>query len=430
MQRRFVGRSRTGSPRRREKSRGPGLGNEFVIFSKPELGRLNSSDLATVWDLFAGSFAAYDVDGAPGQDHDRARARPGRSDAAALWGDQPDLPARPARTDRGRRGITAAGCSATTPRDTVVLGGHQFLERYADVSPFALGDAVRQRGGSAGSAPERTPPRSGGIDGATVVILNGFHPRQLSFFTADDGGVRVPARQQSGTDWEVAALGTDRRHRPEQGHAPVHPRHPVRGARRRSVWPRVNSNFNGVHMSAGPLEGLGELDRFFGEVQSLAGWSFAGGVRWRPRVPRRGRGERGFLANPGVIESGGERGTAFDLTEGVDSESAAVLLAKARARSASQAAAVRASDLPRPGGSAGVLRPRAAASRSGRPSTRLALGVRTARQAAAASGRRAACPGRRRSPTGRGTSRRRRTSARCQESEQRRRPAGSPSRRR
>ena len=35
--------------------------NEFVIFSKPELGRLSEEDTAKVWDLFATSFASHAV---------------------------------------------------------------------------------------------------------------------------------------------------------------------------------------------------------------------------------------------------------------------------------------------------------------------------------------------------------------------------------
>ena len=72
-------------------------------------------------------------------------------------------------------------------------------------------------------------------------------------------------------------------------------------------------------MSAGPLEGLGELDRFFGEVHALPDWTFAAALRAAgltdDDLP-------GLLANP-VIAVEGERGTAFDLTEGLNAEAAA-----------------------------------------------------------------------------------------------------------
>jgi hypothetical protein len=88
----------------------------------------------------------------------------------------------------------------------------------------------------------------------------------------------------------------------------------------------VNSNFNGVHMSAGPLEGLGELDRFFGEVQPVTGWAFA------RTLLGAGAAEADiadYLQNP-VLETDGNRGTAFDLTEGVNADAAAKLLVNAR----------------------------------------------------------------------------------------------------
>ena len=86
--------------------------------------------------------------GAPGQDHDRARARGGRSDAAALRGDQPDLPGGPAGADRGRR----AGAAGQLRRRAGRVRG----DRRAPVpGPLPRGErvraghAVRQRRGPA-----------------------------------------------------------------------------------------------------------------------------------------------------------------------------------------------------------------------------------------------------------------------------------------
>src|SRR3712207_9392739 len=78
--------------------------------------------------------------------------------------------------------------------------------------------------------------------------------------------------------------------------------------------------------SAGPLEGLGELDRFFGEVQPLTDWSFA---RTLAAAGASAEAVAGFLENP-VLETDSGRGTAFDLTEGVNAEAAAKLLVGAR----------------------------------------------------------------------------------------------------
>jgi hypothetical protein len=204
----------------------------------------------------------------------------------------------------------------------MVLGGHQFLERYADVSPFALAmlfanAAVSRLGPGTYAAPVR-------IDGATVVILNGFHPRQLSFFTVDDAACAF-LHASSPTDWEV--LRSELIGATDPSKAAVRS---IRGLLYADPaafgLTAVNSNFNGVHMSAGPLEGLAELDRFFGEVQPLTGWSFA---RTLAAAGAPADAVTGFLENP-VIQTDGERGTAFDLTEGVNPEPAAKLLVSAR----------------------------------------------------------------------------------------------------
>jgi hypothetical protein len=162
------------------------------------------------------------------------------------------------------------------------------------------------------------------IDGATVVILNGFHPRQLSFFTADDAACAF-LHASSPTDWEVLRLELIGATDPSKAGT-----RSIRGTLYADPaaygLAAVNSNFNGVHMSAGPLEGLGELMRFFGEVKPLADWSFA---RTLAAAGASADDVTELLDNP-VLEAGGERGTAFDLTEGVDAEPAAKLLLGAR----------------------------------------------------------------------------------------------------
>jgi hypothetical protein len=296
-------------------------GGEFVIFSKPELGRLSSADLAAVWDLFASSFAGYDVT------VHRIKVLTGPElDQAGVMQQHYGVINQISRV--GRSALTEAAETALgdvladAPEDTDVLGGHQFLERYPEVSPFALAmlfsnAAVSRLGPGTYAATVR-------IDGAAVVILNGFHPRQLSFFTAEDAACAF-LHGSSPTEWEVLRSELVGATDPSQANA-----RSLRGTLYADPasfgLTSVNSNFNGVHMSAGPLEGLGELDRFFGEVQPLTDWSFA---RTLAAAGASTEAITGFLDNP-VIEIDGERGTAFDLTEGVNPEPAAKLLVNAR----------------------------------------------------------------------------------------------------
>ena len=296
-------------------------GGKFVIFSKPELGRLSTADLTAVWDLFAGAFAAYDVT----VHRIKIMTGPELDQAGVMqrhYGviNQISRLGRPALTEAADQALSAL--LGDQGKDAVVLGGHQFLERYAEFSPFALAmlfsnASVTRLGPGAYAAPVR-------IDGASVVILNGFHPRQLGFFTATDA-VCAFLHASSPTDWEVLRMELIGATDPSKATA-----RSLRGTLYADPGSfgltAVNSNFNGVHMSAGPLEGLGELDRFFGEVQPLTDWSFA---RTLAAAGASTEMITGLLENP-VIETDGERGTAFDLTEGMNPEPAAKLLMGAR----------------------------------------------------------------------------------------------------
>ena len=100
------------------------------------------------------------------------------------------------------------------------------------------------------------------------LFLNGFHPRQLSFFTAADAACAF-LHCSSATSWEQLRsdlIGSTDPSKAADGS--------IRG--RLYADPAgfgletVSYNFNGVHMSAGPLEGLAELQRFFGAEASTA----------------------------------------------------------------------------------------------------------------------------------------------------------------
>ena len=298
----------------------PESGNEFVLFSKPELGRLAEPGLSAVWDLFARQLVDYDV-----VVH-RTKIVTGPELDETTWMQQHygvinqiSRLGRPTLTESAEDALGAM--LADAPADALVLGGHQFLERYTDFSPFALAvlfsnAKVSRLGPGTYGAPVT-------IDGQPVIILNGFHPRQLAFFTASDA-VCAFFQCNSRTDWEVLRSDMIGATDPSQA---------VPGSIRGRLYAdpasfglrTVSSNFNGVHMSAGPLEGLGELDRFFGEDRTLTDWAFA-----RSLLAAGAQADElpDYLANP-VLEADGLRGTAFDLTEGRNADDAAKLLVSA-----------------------------------------------------------------------------------------------------
>ncbi len=291
-------------------------GNEFVVFSKPELGRLTGPSLAAAWDLISTAFSEYAV-----TVHRASIITGPELESAGAMQQHYGVINQISRL--GREALTEAAEAQLQQQygdvldGAYVLGGHQFLEAYPEVSPFAL--AMLFSNAQVGRLGPGTYAGTIRVDGQTMVILNGFHPRQLSFFTADDT-VCAFLHCSSGTDWEVLRSQLIGATDPAKAD-PASIRGTLYGDPAGYGLQAVNSNFNGVHMSAGPLEGLAELRRFFGGA-SLTDWTFGQALA---SAGATGDDLEALVANP-VLDVDGERGTAFDLTEGVNADVAAPLL--------------------------------------------------------------------------------------------------------
>lgn len=295
--------------------------NEFVIFSKPELGRLTGADLDAVWDLFRDSFDTYAI----AVHRVKILTGPELEAAGAM---QQHYGVINQISRLGRSALTAAAERALQDQfgDTLesasVLGGHQFLERFTEFTPYAL--AMLFSNATVGRLGPGTYAAPVKLDGETVVVLNGFHPRQLSFFTAEDA-VCVFLHGSSETDWDELRSKLIGSTDPAKADS-----NSIRG--RLFADPgafglrSVNSNFNGVHMSAGPLEGLAELGRFFADAQDPAAWGFA---RTLAAAGASADDVTALTDNPD-LEVDGEQTTAFDVTEGLNAQPAAELLVRAQ----------------------------------------------------------------------------------------------------
>lgn len=295
----------------------PPDGNEFVIFSKPELGRLTGAELDKVWDLFAGQLGAYGV-----KVHSSAILTGPELESSGVMAQHYGVINKISRL--GREALTepteralSEQYAAELDDGASVLGGHQFLAEFGEFGPYSLGVLF------ANLPTTRLGPGTysalANVDGQPVVILNGFHPRQLSFFTAEDT-VCAFLRCSSATAWD--RLRGDLIGATDPAKAD---RDSIRGILFADPagfgLATVSYNFNGVHMSAGPLEGLVELARFFGG--SLDDYTFASALETAGVTSV---GIAALADNP-TLEAGGERGSAFDLTEGIDAMPAAALLA-------------------------------------------------------------------------------------------------------
>lgn len=293
--------------------------NEFVIFSKPELGRLTGADLEKVWDLLSSSLSAYDV-----TVHTTSILTGPELESSGAMAAHYGVINKISRL--GRSALTEATEQALSEQyadelasGALVLGGHQFLDAYPEFSPYALGVLF------ANQSVSRLGPGSYAVsvtvDGQSVIILNGFHPRQLSFFTAGDT-VCAFLLCSSSTAWQSLRgdlIGTTDPSKAD----PASIRGTLFADPAAFGLTTVSYNFNGVHMSAGPLEGLVELARFFGG--SIADYTFSAALA---EAGVDADGITALAENP-TLEAGGERGSAFDVTEGVDAGPAASLLAGA-----------------------------------------------------------------------------------------------------
>jgi nucleoside diphosphate kinase len=205
-----------------------------------------------------------------------------------------------------------------------VLGGHQFLAKEKNFNPFSLLVLNDNLG---------TTRLAGGtyamhikILGKPVIILNPFHAYQLVPYTTH-GHAIIVMEGLSSMSWadlrqKIAGV-TD-------------PKDAVEGSIRNLFLRKkhelglkdVDKGTNGVHMSAGPLEGMVELARFFtdheaGTPVTYDKTNFGAALMGKNLSIER---VNSLAGNPD-FEEGGKKVSAFDLTEEKDAAASADLLA-------------------------------------------------------------------------------------------------------
>ncbi len=145
-----------------------------------------------------------------------------------------------------------------------ILGGHEFLSHF-DTDIPTLSEVW--------FAQEAKKLRSGfyfiedTFNGETIILINGFHPSQLTHFTRADHQI-VLMLLHTDTDWEKMKFDLvgdtfPERARPES----------IRGQLfqdpEKYGMDEVGINTNGVHLSAGPFEAAFEVVNFFGPILDL-----------------------------------------------------------------------------------------------------------------------------------------------------------------
>ena len=294
--------------------------HQFVLFLKPEATDIgNGVNLDKVLELLTERLSAFDVEiGA-------ALALNGPYLAAHRLMDQHYGVIN--AISKGGYDAISEGAGAKLAADfgelidagAPVLGGHQFIDANPEFSPLALSTINDNIG---------TSKLAGGtyvlkIDllGQPQLILNPFHPYQLVPFTAPGKGI-VVIEGISSTPWadlRGKLAGT------------TNPLNAAEGSIRQRFLAHqsdlglaaVNQGANGVHLSAGPLEGMVEVQRFFSEHESgnQLAWS---DTSFGQLLKSKGASADRVAELAGNPDIGGE--SAFDLTEEIDAEDSAAKL--------------------------------------------------------------------------------------------------------
>jgi nucleoside diphosphate kinase len=298
--------------------------NQFVFFLKPEATAIQSGvDVGGVLKIVFDSLAAFDV--TPGairvlngaylkkygimDAHYGVINRISRRGAAAL------SPAASSKLQTNLQG-----------QDVQVLGAHQFLEKFPESTAFdlnVLSDTVgtTKIGGGSYYIPVT-------VAGRTLIILNPFHPYQLEYFTAP-GKCIVVVEGLSNTSWKTLR---------QQLTGATNPEKAMQGSIRNALLSdkdrlglmEVSQGINGVHLSAGPVEGMVELCRFFGDHPTGQVLGVDATIFGRQALAGGTSADKldEFAANRSLT-IGGDQVPVFDATEEMDSSAAAKLLAGA-----------------------------------------------------------------------------------------------------
>lgn len=208
-----------------------------------------------------------------------------------------------------------------------LLGGHEFLRRYPFFTPEALAvfhDNLENHKLAPGTHCVKAVVR-----GTQVLLFNGFHPEQLLYFTTP-GTVILALIVRSKLGWKSI--------RQELAGA-TNPARAAAGSIRGALYERrqelglaeVSSGRNGVHVSAGPVEGMVEVGRYVSNFDEPGKTIPPEATTFGRLLLRSGFDQdavRRLAENP-TVEHAGRRVPLFDLTEEVDAAEALALIREA-----------------------------------------------------------------------------------------------------
>lgn len=298
--------------------------HQFVLFLKPEVTRPSRKSRAGVLELTLATLEQWKVD--------IGAIRILRGDYLEQYRimDQ-HYGVLNAISKKGREALAPSAEETLTnlfgdslDQGAEVLGGHQFLEANPQFSPLALAtlsdnlDGVKLGGGS------YALPLT--VKGASFILLNAFHAYQLEPFCQKDSGIIVlECRSHAAwSDLRGKLAGATDPTKAEKGSL----RNQLLEKQDELELPDVSQGANGIHLSAGPLEGMVEIRRFLGDHGSgeLLAWkdlAFGALLERSAVTPEQIK----KLADNPMVSVKGESESAFDGTEEMDAVPSAELLA-------------------------------------------------------------------------------------------------------
>ncbi|MFO7657461.1 MAG: hypothetical protein R6W78_10365 [Bacteroidales bacterium] len=207
-------------------------------------------------------------------------------------------------------------------KEANIQGSLEFLEKNSSIDAEALnlmcqGSKIEKLAGG-------TYVNRFDFNGKEVFIINGFHPKQLRYFTATGRSI-ITFRLSSNTSWKTARNNFIGKTNPAEA---------TKGSIRNELLVNsekfgletVSSSFNGVHLSAGPVEGLVELIRYNSDfsgndIKTYKDFTF--GVRLSKIFSEKSISQ--ILSNALTVYHE-KTVPVFDLTEEMDSSEALILL--------------------------------------------------------------------------------------------------------
>ena len=169
------------------------------------------------------------------------------------------------------------------------------------------------------------------FNGRNLYIINGFHPPQLEHFIAD-GRLIITMNISSDTSWKIARQEMTGNTYPEKASTES-----IRGALYKQYgkfgFDNVSYVLNSIHLSAGPLEGLLELQRFnstFEKNEEVPINDFSFGKMLTENFTKTEIEK--ICSNP-MVNYKGKTISLFDLTEELNCDKALKLFIELKSRS-------------------------------------------------------------------------------------------------